>query len=42
VSHRGRIGRPPVHRNVRSVVLRLAGENESYVDSGIMWSLAAG
>ena len=27
VSHR-RPGRPPVHRNVRSVVLRLAGENE--------------
>ena len=23
-------GRPPVHRNVRSVVLRLAGENESW------------
>ena len=30
VSHRGRSGRPPVHRNVRSVVLRLAGENESW------------
>gem|GEM_PF-1919515 len=29
VSHR-RSGRPPVHRNVRSVVLRLAGENESW------------
>ena len=28
VSH-CRSGRPPVHRNVRSVVLRLAGENES-------------
>ena len=28
VSHRGRSGRPPVHRNVRSAVLRLAGENE--------------
>ena len=26
----GRSGRPPVHRNVRSVVLRLAGENESW------------
>ena len=30
VSHRGRSGRPPVHRNVRSVVLRLARENESW------------
>jgi putative transposase len=30
VSHRGRSGRPQVHRNVRSVVLRLAGENESW------------
>jgi transposase len=29
VSH-GRSGRPPVHRNVRSAVLRLAGENESW------------
>jgi putative transposase len=28
-SRRGRSGRPPVRRNVRSVVLRLAGENES-------------
>jgi hypothetical protein len=27
MSH-GRSGRPQVHRNVRSVVLRLAGENE--------------
>jgi putative transposase len=41
VSHRGRIGRPQVHRNVRSVVLRLAGENESYVEPGIMWNRAA-
>src|SRR6266851_2801494 len=30
VSHRGRSGRPRVHRNVRSVVLRLAGENGSW------------
>jgi hypothetical protein len=30
VPHRGRSGRPQVHRNVRSVVLRLAGENESW------------
>src|SRR5438067_9867013 len=28
-SRRGRSGRPPVRRNVRSVVLRLARENES-------------
>jgi putative transposase len=30
VSRRGRSGRPPVRRSVRSVVLRLAGENESW------------
>jgi transposase len=30
VSRRGGSGRPPVCRNVRSVVLRLAGENESW------------
>ena len=29
-SRRGRPGRPPVRRNVRSVVLRLAWENESW------------
>jgi putative transposase len=29
VSH-GRSGRPPVHRTVRSMVLRLAGENQSW------------
>ena len=29
-SRRGRSGRPPVRRNVRSVVLRLARENESW------------
>jgi hypothetical protein len=29
VSRRGCSGRPPVRRNVRSVVLRLARENES-------------
>jgi transposase InsO family protein len=29
-SHQGRSGRPPVRRNVRSVVLRLARENESW------------
>ena len=40
-SRQGRSGRPATHRKVRSVVLRLARENESYVDPGIMWSLAA-
>src|SRR6185437_9305869 len=30
VSRRGRCGRPPVHRNIRSLVLRLARENESW------------
>jgi transposase len=30
VSRRGRFGRPPMRRNVRSVVLRLARENESW------------
>jgi transposase len=29
-SHRGRSGRPPVRRDVRSVVLRLARDNESW------------
>jgi hypothetical protein len=29
VSRRDRSSRPPVHRDVRSVVLRLAGENQS-------------
>ena len=30
LSHQGRSGRPATHRNVRSVVLRLARENESW------------
>src|SRR5258708_35345047 len=30
LSRRGRPGRPPTRRNVRSVVLRLARENESW------------
>jgi transposase len=30
LSRRGRSGRPPVHRSVRSAVLRLARENESW------------
>jgi hypothetical protein len=40
-SRQGRSGRPPTRRNVRSVVLRLARENESYVEPRIMWSRAA-
>jgi putative transposase len=40
VSHRGRSGRPQVHRNVRSVVLRLAGENESWGHRRIHGELA--
>jgi putative transposase len=30
LSRRGRSGRPPVHRNVRSVMLRMARENDSW------------
>ncbi len=41
MSRRGRSGRPATHRKVRSMVLRLARENESYVELGIMWSRAA-
>ena len=41
LSRQGPSGRPATHRNIRSVVLRLARENESYVDPEIMWSLAA-
>jgi len=37
-SRRGRSGRPATHRRVRSVVLRLARENESYVKPEIMWN----
>jgi putative transposase len=36
LSRRGRSGRPPTRRSIRSVVLRLARENESYVELGIM------
>src|ERR1017187_8873461 len=36
LSHRCRSGRPPTRRSIRSVVLRLARENESYVELGIM------
>jgi hypothetical protein len=34
-----RSGRPATHRKVRSVVLRLARENEAYVKLVIMWNL---
>jgi hypothetical protein len=34
-------GRRPVRRKVRSVVLRSARENESYVEPGIMLNRAA-
>lgn len=40
-SHRGRPGRPPTRRNVRSVVLRLARENESWGYRRIHGELAA-
>ena len=36
-----RPGRPRTIRSIRLLVLRLARENPSYVDPGIMWSLAA-
>jgi len=39
VSHRGRSGRPPVHRNVRSVVLRLAGRTSPGATGGSTASL---
>ncbi len=41
LSHRGRPGRPPTRRNVRSVVLRLARENESWGYCRIHGELAA-
>jgi putative transposase len=37
-SRQGRSGRPATHRKVRSAVLRLARENESYVKLRIMWN----
>ncbi len=40
LSRRGRSGRPPVRRTVRSVVLRLARENESWGYRGIHGELA--
>src|SRR6201995_72484 len=41
LSRRGRSGRPPVRRNVRSVVLRLARENESWGYRRVHGELAA-
>jgi putative transposase len=41
LSWRGRSGRPPVRRNVRSVVLRLARENESWGYRRVHGELAA-
>ena len=41
LSRRGRSGRPPLRRNVRSVVLRLAHENESWGDRRVHEELAA-
>jgi hypothetical protein len=35
-SLRGRTGRPATHRNIRTLVLRLARENHTYVELGIM------
>ena len=40
-SHPKRPGRPRTVQSIRILVLRLARENPSYVDLGIMWSLAA-
>jgi putative transposase len=40
-SRHGRCGRPPVRRNVRSVVLRLARENESWGFSAASMGLRA-
>ena len=41
LSRRGRSGRPPTRRNVRSVVLRLARENESWGYRRVHGELAA-
>ena len=40
-SMRGRSGRPATRRNIRALVLRLARENDGYVEPGIMWNRAA-
>lgn len=41
LSRRGRSGRPPTRRNVRSIVLRLARENESWGYRRVHGELAA-
>src|SRR5690349_17822675 len=41
LSRRGRSGRPPTRRNIRSVVLRLARENESWGYRRVHGELAA-
>ena len=34
-------GRPPASAEIAALIGRLAAENNSYVDPGVMWSLAA-
>jgi putative transposase len=34
-------GRPRAHRNITAAALRLAKDNPSYVEPGVMWSMAA-
>ena len=36
-----RPGRPSTGPSVKTLIIRMARENPSYVDAGIMWSLAA-
>jgi len=40
-SRRGKTGRPATRRNIKALVLRLARENPSYVERGIMWNRVA-
>ncbi len=35
-------GRPPVSAEITALIERFAAKNNGYVDTGIMWSLAAG
>ena len=41
-SNRRKPGRPPTVPSITRLAVRLAKENPTYVDLGIMWSLAAG